>query len=75
MSLPVDVYIRTYIFYMQNLDSHSLQFSLQMRFQLRYNDPRLEFKKVSTNITDAIIGEEDLKKDLWTPHIFFINEK
>lgn len=60
---------------MQNLDSQCLEFSLQMRFQLRYRDPRLEFAKVATNITDAIIGEEDLKKYLWIPHIFFVNEK
>jgi hypothetical protein len=60
---------------MQNLDTHELQFKLQMRFQLRYQDHRLKFNNVQSNRTDAIIGEEDLKKDLWIPHIFFVNEK
>lgn len=75
MPKPVDVFIRTYVFYMQNLDTYNLQFSLQMRLQLRYNDPRLIFNKVSFNETDAIMGEEDLKQKLWNPHVFFINEK
>lgn len=60
---------------MQNLDTQNLQFSLQMRFQLRYNDPRLVFKKVASDRTDAIIGENDLKSSLWIPHVFFVNEK
>lgn len=60
---------------MQNLDTHDLEFSLQMRFQIRYNDPRLQFNKVGSNETESIIGEADLKNDLWLPHVFFVNEK
>jgi Neurotransmitter-gated ion-channel ligand binding domain len=60
---------------MQNLDTHDLQFKLQMRFQLRYYDSRLEFKKVNSNRTIAIIGEDELRMDIWVPHYFFVNER
>ncbi|CAG9798513.1 unnamed protein product [Chironomus riparius] len=60
---------------MQNLDTHNLQFTLQMRFQIRYIDDRLEFSKVGSNQTEPIIGEKDIRDQLWTPHIFFVNEK
>jgi hypothetical protein len=46
-----------------------------MRFQIRYNDPRLQFQKVGSTETESIIGEEDLKRDIWLPHVFFVNEK
>ena len=71
----MDVYVQSFVFYMQNLDTHNLQFTLQMRFQIRYTDDRLIFSDVGSNITDSIIGEEDLKDHLWTPHIFFLSEK
>ncbi|XP_070496886.1 pH-sensitive chloride channel 2-like [Chironomus tepperi] len=74
-SLPVEVYVRSFVFYMQNLDTHNLQFTLQMRFQIRYNDDRLEFSKVGSNQTEPIIGEKDVSDQLWKPHIFFVNEK
>lgn len=60
---------------MQNLDTHDLQFKMQMRFQIRYNDPRLEFKKVGNNKTEPITGEEDFKNDIWMPHLYLLNEK
>lgn len=74
-SLPVEVYVRSFVFYMQNLDTHNLQFTLQMRFQIRYIDDRLEFRKVGSNQTEPIIGEKEVRDQLWTPHIFFVNEK
>ncbi|XP_070497147.1 pH-sensitive chloride channel 2-like [Chironomus tepperi] len=74
-SLPVDVYIRAYIFYIQNLDTHNLQFTIQMRFQIRYNDQRLVFNNVGSVRTEVILGEEDLRRNLWTPHVFFVNER
>lgn len=60
---------------MQNLDTHDLEFTVQMRFQIRYKDPRLEFRKVGSNTSESIIGEQDLKTKLWMPHVFFVNEK
>ncbi len=59
---------------MQNLDTQDLQMTIQMRFQFRYNDPRLKFKNVDSNSTEAIVGE-DLEKSLWVPHVFFVNER
>jgi hypothetical protein len=73
--IPLKVYIRSYIYYLQNLDTYDLQFKIQMRFQIRYHDPRLVFKKHCINRTEAIIGEEDLKKEIWMPHLYFVNEK
>jgi len=73
--IPVDVFVRSFVFYIQNLDTHDLEFTLQMRFQIRYQDDRMIFSNVGINRTEAIIGEEDLKKELWVPHVFFVNEK
>lgn len=72
--LPVDVYARIYIYYLQNLEAHDLQFKMQALLQLRYVDPRLVFREVSKR-TNPIVGEDDLRKQLWVPHIFFANEK
>ncbi|CAG9798514.1 unnamed protein product [Chironomus riparius] len=46
-----------------------------MRFQIRYQDDRMIFNGVGSNRSQVIIGEEDLKKELWIPHVFFVNEK
>jgi hypothetical protein len=72
--MPVQVFARAYIYYLQNLEAHDLQFKMQALLQLRYVDPRLVFKEVSTR-TIPIVGEDDLRKELWVPHIFFANEK
>lgn len=60
---------------MQNLDTYNLQFTIQMRFQVRYNDPRLNFSGIDSAQTNVILGEEDLKMNLWIPHVFFLNER
>ncbi|XP_070496885.1 pH-sensitive chloride channel 2-like isoform X2 [Chironomus tepperi] len=73
--LPVDVYARAYIYFLQNLEAHDLQFKIQALLQLRYVDPRLVFKEVAPNKTTPILGEDDLRKELWVPHIFFANER
>jgi hypothetical protein len=73
--LPVDVYTRAYIYFLQNLEAHDLQFKMQALLQYRYVDPRLVFKEVAPNRSTPIIGEDDLRKKLWVPHIFFANEK
>jgi hypothetical protein len=73
--LPVDVYARAYIYFLHNLDAHDLQFKLQALLQLRYVDPRLVFREVAPNRTTPIVGEDDLRKELWVPHLFFANEK
>lgn len=73
--LPVDVYARAYIYFLQNLEAHDLQFKIQALLQLRYVDPRLVFREVAPNKTSPILGEDDLRKELWVPHIFFANER
>lgn len=73
--LPIDVYARNYVYFLQNLEAHDLQFKMQALLQLRYVDPRLVFREVAPNRTSPIVGEDDLRKELWVPHIFFANEK
>ncbi|KAG5676859.1 hypothetical protein PVAND_006666 [Polypedilum vanderplanki] len=73
--LPVNVYARFFIYYLQNLDTHELQFAMQTLVQMRYVDPRLSFKDIAPGRTIPIKGEEDLRNKIWVPHVFFSNEK
>jgi Neurotransmitter-gated ion-channel ligand binding domain len=73
--LPVNVYVRTFIYYLQNLDTHDLQFKMQLLLQLRYVDARLAFKDIAPMREHSIKGEEDLRREIWVPHIFFSNEQ
>lgn len=43
--------------------------------QMRYVDPRLVFRTVSPNRKQPILGQSLLRDSLWTPHIFFANER
>lgn len=54
---------------------HWQQFKLHALLQLRYVDPRLVFRKVSPRRNAPIIGQSALRDSLWTPHIFFANER
>lgn len=71
---PVNVYVRTYIYFLQNLGAHDLQFRMQALLQIRFVDPRLAFGKFAPNRTTAVIGEDNLRKAIWMPHIFMSNE-
>ncbi|KAH8387486.1 hypothetical protein KR093_007311 [Drosophila rubida] len=73
--LPVDVYMRAYIYFMQNLEAHDLQFKIFALLQMRYLDPRLNFRHVSPKRLQPILGEEQLRDSLWMPHIFLANER
>lgn len=72
---PVDVYMRAYIYFMQNLEAHDLQFKIYALLQMRYLDPRLNFRSVSPKRLQPILGEEQLRDSLWMPHIFLANER
>ncbi|KAH8420476.1 hypothetical protein KR009_010796 [Drosophila setifemur] len=73
--LPVDVYMRAYVYFMQNLEAHDLQFKIYALLQLRYLDPRLNFRNVSPKRKQPILGEQTLRDTLWMPHIFLANER
>uniref|UniRef100_A0A0A1XSF6 pH-sensitive chloride channel 2 n=1 Tax=Zeugodacus cucurbitae TaxID=28588 RepID=A0A0A1XSF6_ZEUCU len=73
--LPIDVYVRAYIYFMQNLEAHDLQFKIHVLLQLRFLDPRLTFRKVAPKRKQPILGEKPLRDTLWMPHIFLANEK
>jgi hypothetical protein len=42
---------------------------------MRYVDPRLAFKSVAPRRIHPVTGEEDLRKKIWVPHVFFSNER
>lgn len=71
---PVDVFVRVYIYVLQNLDSSDLQFKMYGLVQVRYNDPRLAFQKYAPARTQSILGESSLRSLIWVPHIFLANE-
>ncbi|XP_055836816.1 pH-sensitive chloride channel 2 isoform X1 [Episyrphus balteatus] len=73
--LPVDVHTRAYVYFMQNLEAHDLQFKMHALLQLRFVDPRLVFKEVAPKRKQPILGEKSLRDTLWVPHIFFANER
>ncbi|KAH8292747.1 hypothetical protein KR018_011213 [Drosophila ironensis] len=73
--LPVDVYMRAYVYFMQNLEAHDLQFKIYALLQMRYLDPRLNFRTVSPKRKQPILGEQHLRDTLWMPHIFLANER
>ncbi|XP_067637225.1 pH-sensitive chloride channel 2 [Eurosta solidaginis] len=72
---PIDVYVRAYIYFMQNLEAHDLQFKIHVLLQLRFLDPRLTFRKVAPKRRQPILGEKQLRDTLWMPHIFLANER
>ncbi|XP_055375752.1 pH-sensitive chloride channel 2-like isoform X2 [Condylostylus longicornis] len=73
--LPVKVYARAHIYFMQILGADNLQFKIHALLQLRFVDPRLAFKQVSPNRNQPIFGEKSLRDAIWKPHIFISNEK
>ncbi|XP_053693172.1 pH-sensitive chloride channel 2-like [Sabethes cyaneus] len=73
--LPVEVFARAYIYFLQNLEAHDLQFKIHALLQLRFVDPRLVFKRVAPNRTDPIMGEQSLRDVIWVPHVFLANER
>lgn len=72
--IPVDIHTRIYVYFLENLDTYSLQFKMHAMLQLRYVDKRVAFGQISAR-TSPIIGEDELRKQLWVPHLFFANEK
>ncbi|XP_058450088.1 pH-sensitive chloride channel 2-like [Malaya genurostris] len=73
--LPVEVFARAYIYFLQNLEAHDLQFKIHALLQLRFVDPRLVFEKVAPNRTEPIMGEQSLRDVIWVPHVFLANER
>ncbi|XP_031634966.1 glycine receptor subunit alpha-4-like [Contarinia nasturtii] len=72
---PIAVYTRAYIYFMQNLEAHDLQFKIHALLQMRYVDPRLVFRKVAPKRGEPIMGQSSLRDSIWTPHIFLANER
>lgn len=73
--LPLDVYVRCYVYFIQSLEAHDLQFKIHALLQLRFFDPRLNFRKVAPKRKQPILGLKQLRDNLWMPHIFLANER
>ncbi|XP_055375610.1 pH-sensitive chloride channel 2-like [Condylostylus longicornis] len=73
--LPVNVFARAYIYFMQSLEAHDLQFKIHALLQMRFVDPRLAFSDIAPSRNQPILGEASLRQALWIPHIFFANER
>ncbi|XP_077293494.1 pH-sensitive chloride channel 2-like [Arctopsyche grandis] len=71
---PVSVLARVYVYFMQATDAHDMHFKLHFLLQLRYFDPRLAYKTYSPN-RKVIVGEDQLRTGIWTPHVFLSNEQ
>lgn len=71
---PVKIYVRIYIYVLQNLDSSDLQFKMHGLLQMRFEDPRLNFSKYAPSRSQSILGESSLRSLIWVPHIFLANE-
>lgn len=57
--MPVEVYARAYIYFIQNLEAHDLQFKIHALLQFRYVDPRLVFGTVAPSRTKPIMVSND----------------
>lgn len=73
--IPVDVHARAYIYFIQNLEAHDLQFKIHALIQFRFVDPRLVFREVAPSRTAPIMGEASLRDSIWVPHVFLSNER
>lgn len=71
----MEVFARAYIYFIQNLEAHDLQFKIHALLQFRYVDPRLVFKEVAPLRTAPIMGEGPLRDSIWVPHVFLSNER
>lgn len=78
LELPSDkkvaVYLRVYIYFLQNQEAHDLQFQLHALVQMRYIDPRLKFSLLAPSHRAALVGT-DVRDLIWVPHLFLANEK
>lgn len=71
---PLKVYVRVYIYVVQNLETSDLQFKLHALIQMRYKDPRLQFAQYAPSRKKPIMGEDSLRSLIWVPHVFLANE-
>lgn len=73
--LPIAVYVRVYIYLIQNLAMNELHFKLHGLMQIRYKDPRLAFEKDIPTRNQPVLGEDELRNLIWVPHIILANEQ
>ncbi|PSN54130.1 hypothetical protein C0J52_09469 [Blattella germanica] len=69
---PVNISTRLYFYHTEVVNN--LRYNVHMLLQFRYVDPRLAFHSIPTNITE-IIGGEEVKDMIWTPHTYFVNDQ
>ncbi|XP_031765282.2 pH-sensitive chloride channel 2-like isoform X2 [Galleria mellonella] len=70
----VYVHASAYVYFIQPAEAHDLNFKLHFLLQLRWTDLRLAYHLYSPKRV-TIIGEDDLRRRIWVPHLYMSNEQ
>ncbi|KAK9497233.1 hypothetical protein O3M35_004591 [Rhynocoris fuscipes] len=65
---PTDVFVRIYVYFLGAIEAQNLQYTAHILVRYRWLDKRLKHS------TTVIEGEETLRNQLWTPHLYLVNE-
>ncbi|BES90788.1 ion channel [Nesidiocoris tenuis] len=65
---PVDVHTRIFVYFIGSIEAQNLQFTAQILIKYRWRDERLRHDG------PVLEGEESLRQQLWTPHLYLVNE-
>ncbi|KAJ9573445.1 hypothetical protein L9F63_009173 [Diploptera punctata] len=71
---PRGLNISTRLFLYNFQAVHNLRYILNMLLQYRYNDPRLAYSSIDSNIS-VILGDEEAQHMIWTPHVYIVNDQ
>ncbi|CAG0880829.1 unnamed protein product, partial [Cyprideis torosa] len=69
----VNVRTRIFLYYITGFSTVNTEFTIQALFQYVWRDERLDFSHVPD--IPVIEGEGWLEEMIWTPNIYFVNEK
>ena len=71
--IPVTVEVSLFILSIIELSEKNMDFTFNMYFRQRWNDPRLAFQQKSS--LKGILVDAEFIKSIWVPDTFFVNEK
>lgn len=69
----MSVGVSAYILSLHSFSDNDMEFTMEFYFRQYWNDPRLKFDKIGE--LDAIQGNHEISKLIWTPDTFFLHEK
>ncbi len=71
---PTEVQIGIYVISFYSVSEKTMDYTLSMYLKLNWQDPRLIFEPIGGKINSIRLGDGRWD-DLWTPDVFFVNEK